>query len=169
MPSSKDNPNPYGDSRVRLRRPNPSQANAQSIRRHLRRLTQPIQSFENLFTHAKAQDRPTIKVPDDLIKAWLHLLMGLIYSTAEIDVWSMHIHNAENLIKTGMRQVVESLPRHALLDSAAVLPMDIVSMACLNLFKDMTGKFSNISETYSEYLKALVSTQSPHYYYTISC
>ena len=134
-------------------------ANAPHLRRYLRRLTQLIQSFEDLLSHAQADDREKFRIPDEFLKAWLHVLMGLVHSTQGMDLWRAHTDIAENLIKTGMRLVIDDIASHsssALLDRAALLPMEIVSMACLNLFKDMTGTSQDISETYSDYLKALV-------------
>ncbi len=146
----------------RLRRASAIQANAPGLRRYLRRLTQLIHSFEGLLSHAQADERDKVKIPDEFLKAWLHLLMGLVRSSRGMHLWKMHTDNAEDLIKTGMRLVIDDLASHSgssLLDRAALLPMELVSMACLTLFKDTTGTFRDISETYSEYLKALVGVR----------
>ena len=105
-------------------------------------------------------DRTKIQVPDDFVRAWLHLLMGLIYSTQEELLWREHIHNVDSLLLKSMKQMTEAISRDAsqgLLNRAVVLPLEIVSMICLNLFKDATNNHHDISETYSQYLKALVS------------
>ncbi|RYP63142.1 hypothetical protein DL769_007053 [Monosporascus sp. CRB-8-3] len=171
MPVSLGNSELWGRPSSRLRRASAMRANAPGLRRYLRRLTQLIQSFEGLLSHAQANDREKVKIPDEFLKAWLHLLMGLVHSTQRMHLWRTHTDNAENLIKTGMRLVIDDLASHSsssLLDRAALLPMELVSMACLTLFKDMTGTFRDISETYSDYLKALNSdiTTKPSDRYT---
>jgi len=138
-----------------------TQANASGIRRFLRRLTQPIQSFQQLLSNARAVDRAHIPMPDEFVKAWLHLLMGLIYSTQEAHLWREHTDNAETLVKTGMRKVIEGLSTYVLLDRAAVRPLELVSLVCLELFNGITAaSHRDISETYYDYLQALVSVRN---------
>ncbi len=146
---------------IRFGRATAIRANAAGLRNFLRKLTQPIQSFEALLSHAQVEDRARIDVPDEFLKAWLHLLMCLAYSTQTMDAWADHAKITETLIKTGMGRVIESLSTRALLDRAAVLPMEIASMACLNLFNDTSNSSHGISETYLEYLQALVRHQAP--------
>jgi hypothetical protein len=160
-------------SAARSHRPKPQEnvirTNAPEIRRYLRRLTQPIQSFNNLLSHAKAEDRAKVTVPDEFIKAWLHLTMGLIYSTQGIHLWREHTDNAEKLIKAGMMRVIESLSTYSLLERATVLPMEIASMTCLTLFQGITNNYASISETYSEYLNALVRNPSYPLHFVAQC
>lgn len=120
-----------------------------------------MQSFEGLLSHARADDREKVKIPDELVQAWLHILMGLVHSTQGRHLWRAHTDIAENLIKTGMRLLIDDLASRlesSLLDRATLLPMDIVSLACLTLLKDMTCSSRDISDTYLDYLKSLVRT-----------
>ena len=144
----------------RVMRANAIQWNAPDLRKYLRKLTQLIQSFEILLSQSGADDREKIKIPDEFVQAWVHLLIGLVHSTQGRHLWRTHAEIAETLIKTGMRLVINDLASRSssssLLERAALLPMELVSMMSLTLFKDMTGTFRDISETYLDYLKALV-------------
>jgi hypothetical protein len=146
--------------RYPLTRIRATQGNASSVRRFLRRLTQPIQSFTRLLSNARASDRARIQIPGEFITAWLHIVMGLVQCTLEYDFWREHTENAETLLKTGMRKVIEGLSDSILLDRASVLPFELVSLACLGLFDGMTANQRDISETYYDYLQALVSQRT---------
>jgi len=91
----------------------------------------------------------------------MHLLMGLIYAYQPNDTWRDHLETGEVLLGQAMTHVIQRLSRSNLNDKAALLPMSLVSMFSLSLFRDMTDKYPNISDTYSEYLKALVSDAQP--------
>lgn len=143
-----------------LRRISATTDNVPGVRRFLRRLTQPIQSFQRLLSNARPSNRARIRMPDEFVKAWLHLLMGLIHSTQGLYLWREHIDNVENLVKTGMRKVIEGLSAHELLERASVLPLELVSLICLELFKGTMANQRDISETYYDYLQALVSLPS---------
>lgn len=126
------------------------------VRKVLRQLTQPIQSFKAVLAHAHQRDRARVVIPNQFVQAWLHLLMGLIHSSADGYVWRDHFEFAEGLIRSAMREVVGGLSNMNLLDRAVIGPMELVSMIGLSLFRDLTGNHINISETYSEYLQSLV-------------
>lgn len=96
-------------------------------------------------------------MPLDLIRAWLHLVMGLIYASHETHSWEDHLEVADSLIKSGMKQIMERLSNLNLLERSSVLPLEVVSLISYGLLSNTSGKFAGISDTYSEYLKALVS------------
>ena len=123
----------------------------------LRQLTLPVQAFENMLSYADEIDRSGIKVPDAFLRGWLHLLMGLIYCCQEEQGSWDHFAVLESLMRSCMRKVMDSGSEHSLLDRSVVLPLELVSLASLNLLRDVTGKYWDISDTYSEFLKALVS------------
>ena len=133
------------------------EVNVPAVRSYLRKLTQVIQSFRGTLSHAQPIDRATITVPDGLIRSWLHLLMALIYSSQGSYSWVDHGEVAQNLVKEGMAEVMEGLSRESLLNKAAILPMEIVSLLSMKLYQDSTGTCPNIGATYSEYLNSLVS------------
>lgn len=127
-----------------------------AVRTYLRNLTQAIQSFKNILSHAEPLERAGIKVPDELIRAWMHLLMALIYSTQGAQAWRDHLEIVLSLIKTGMEGVIDGMTSDSLLDKVVVLPLEIVSLLSLKLLEDSTGTYPNIRATYSEYLDSLV-------------
>jgi len=131
-----------------------------AVRLHLRSLTQAIQSFKNILSHAEPLERASIKVPDDLIRSWMHLVMAMIYSTQGAQSWYEHIEIVETLVKAGMEQAIDGMTCEPLLKKVVILPMEIVSLLSLKLLDDATGVYPNIGATYSEYLDALVCTDT---------
>lgn len=155
MPQQGSNP----ERRIRhgtRRTPDPVELVVPTIRSYLRKLTQAIQSFRDILCHAQPLERANITVPDELIRAWLHLLMALIYSAQGAFSWNDHSEIARTLIKKGMEEVIEGMATESLLKRAVVLPLEIVSLVSLKLLEDATGAYPNIGATYSEYLDALV-------------
>ncbi|KAL8341987.1 hypothetical protein RB601_005236 [Gaeumannomyces tritici] len=152
----------------RRRQSDAAPLNAPMVRKVLRQLTQPIQSFKTVLAHAHHRDRARVVVPNQFVQAWLHLLMGLIHSSADGYVWRDHFEFAEGLIRSAMREVVDGLSSVDLLDRAVIGPMELVSTIGLSLFRDFTGNHMDISETYSEYLQSLESdiTTKPSDRYT---
>lgn len=128
---------------------------APSFRGMLRKLTQEIQSFTNVLSHAQPIERAGITVPLQLIRAWAHLVMALVKANNKSWRWP-HLEFADSLIKEGMVEVMQGLPGEDLLSKEVVLPMEIVSLLSLRLLQDSTGVFPNLDMTYSEYLNALV-------------
>lgn len=55
------------------------------------------------------------------------------------------------------RNEVDELPAEDLLSSSIVQPMELVALVSMNLLQGSTGTYSSISNTYSDYLKGLVS------------
>lgn len=133
----------------------PAEENISRLRELTRELTRSIQSFKNWMNVATSADRARVKVPNVLIQAWLHTLMGFIHSTQETHLWDKHVQVAESLIKAGMKEVVDGLSDQDLLGRAAVLPMELVSMISLKLIQDSTNTAPDIALTYSDYLDSL--------------
>jgi hypothetical protein len=127
------------------------------IRATLQKMTVPVQAFNNILSHAEDADRSGIEVPDELARGWLHLLMGVIYSCQGEPAASQHFTMLESLMRSCMRRVMNARLQQSLLDKSVVLPLELASLSCLNVLRDVTGKYWDISDTYSESLKALVS------------
>ncbi|TDZ13014.1 hypothetical protein C8035_v000464 [Colletotrichum spinosum] len=130
-------------------------ANAPILRKALRQLALPILAFKNILSHAEPANRLEIDVPLDLIRAWLHLVMGLIYASHETQKWEDHLDVADELVKSGMKHIMERLSNLKLMDRSSVLPLEMVSLMSYGLMSNASGKYAGISDTYSEYLKAL--------------
>ncbi|KAI0593277.1 hypothetical protein F4775DRAFT_521473 [Biscogniauxia sp. FL1348] len=125
------------------------------IKTTMREATRTIQSFQSLVSQAPPDVRSKIEVPDDLIRAWLHLITALIQASLNREVWIDNMNISEALIRRGMNDIINDLPTSSLLDYSVVQPMELLALLSLKLLHDSTGKFPNINETYSEYLKGL--------------
>jgi hypothetical protein len=137
-------------------------SSVQATRSYLRDLTVTVQAFRSILLHAQASDRAMIIIPEEFAQAWLHFLMSIIHSPHNEPASTEQLEVAGTLMMTGMRMIIESLSQKSLLEKSVVLPLEIVSLISLTLLKDVTGKYTNISVAYSEYLKALVRRTPPH-------
>ncbi len=129
------------------------------IRSELRNLTIVITSFNEIFAHAQIRDRLRITVPDELIQAWIHLLMGLIYLPKDQFKSERLIDYAKSLLGKGINAIIMSLSEKSLLENSVVLPLEIVSLMSLKLLQDITQSHPDISKTYYSYLDAVVSVR----------
>lgn len=136
------------------------EGNVLQTRIALRELTQELQSFTNIISHAQPLERASLTVPIQLNRAWIYLILALAKATRKSMVRNAHFDNAKDLIKEGMAEVMQALPSEDLLAREVVLPLEIVSLLSLKLLQDTTGTYPNLDTIYSEYLNALVS-QSP--------
>jgi hypothetical protein len=126
----------------------------------LRQLAASMQAFKDIVNYANESQRKTIRLPAEIVRGWLHLIMAVVYSNHDEQACLQHLTVMETLMRTCMRAAIDSVSHQPLLDKAAILPLEVVCLISLNLLQDKTGKHSNISETYSEFLKALAS-QTP--------
>jgi hypothetical protein len=122
----------------------------------LRDLTQDIQSFTNIILHAQPLERANIKVPVQLLRAWIYILLALAKATKKTMARNAHFDIARDLLREGMAEVMMALPSEDLLSREVVLPMEIVSLLSLKLLRDTTGAYPNIDAVYSECFDALV-------------
>jgi hypothetical protein len=137
----------------------------QETRPRLRELTQIIQAFVSILSHAQNTELAAIPVPLQLIRAWVHLVLALVKADGESSnvgyyLGQGHLDFAIALIKEGMAEVMQALPSGDLLSNEVLLPMDVVSLLSLKLLQDSTGALPNIDKTYSEYLHAMVQISS---------
>jgi len=132
----------------------------------LRELTQEIQSFTNIVSHAQPLERANIEVPIQLIRAWIYVLLALAKATNKTTRWVAHFDNAKGLLKEGMAEVMQALPSEDLLAREVVQPTEVVTLLSLKLLEDTTGTYPNLDTVYSEYLNALVLPITPLPIYT---
>ncbi|KAI1765348.1 hypothetical protein GGR53DRAFT_270001 [Hypoxylon sp. FL1150] len=130
-------------------------AHIHPIKSTLRGLTRVIQSFQDIMSHTPGHLRSKIEVPDGLVIAWLHLVMGLVQASVSSVAWNENMDVAEALIRKGMNDIMDELPAEDLLSSSIVQPMELVALVSMNLLRDSTGTYSSINNTYSDYLKGL--------------
>jgi len=114
------------------------------------------QPFKELLSQASPADRSNIEIPDELLKAWLHLVMSLVHCTDQPTRWEEQMQKASDLIDAGMKKVVQGLSNYSLSENSVLMPLEIASLVNLRALQDMTGARPDIGETYSGYLKMLV-------------
>ncbi|KAI1142915.1 hypothetical protein F5Y05DRAFT_408368 [Hypoxylon sp. FL0543] len=132
-----------------------AEPNLYPLRATLRGFTRVIQSFQDILSHAPASLRTKVEVPDDLVRAWLHLVVALVQASLNEEAWNENIAVAEALMRRGMDEIMDELPTDDLLSRSVVQPMDLVALVSLKLLQDSTGTYSSINGTYSDYLKGL--------------
>jgi hypothetical protein len=114
---------------------------------------------QSILKHIPAAERHNVVVPDSLVLAWMHLLMGLIMSTEDDGTWEEHLHVTHQLILKGLADMLSTLPAGDLLAFTTLRPMDLVSLFSLKLIKDSADGFISLTDSYSEYIKDLVSAK----------
>ena len=116
-----------------------------------------IQPFRELLSTAKHGDLFKLEVPAEMPRAWLHLVMYLVMCTEEgLRSPSWHAAMCDELLAEGMRKIVRSLSHHSLLDNLVLAPAELALLINFQLLQDVTKIFPDISESYGEYLRALV-------------
>lgn len=115
-----------------------------------------VQPFRELYSQAQPPDRSKIQIPDELTKSWLHLLMSLIFCTKETTLFHIHIVICYELLKEGMRIIVQNRTQKSLLEYSVFMPFGLAVLINFQL-QDVPRASPDISETYWEYLKRLVS------------
>lgn len=84
--------------------------------------------------------------------------MSLINYTRDSSFWDDQMNTCAGLIEEGMKKVVQNLNRKSLQEKSVFMPFEVTSLINFQLLQDLTGTQSDdISETYSVYLKGLVS------------
>ncbi|KAI3318826.1 hypothetical protein HD806DRAFT_539853 [Xylariaceae sp. AK1471] len=135
-----------------------ARAHVPSVRLRLRNMAKEYQHAQNLMSQVQLSDRAKVAIPDGLILAWIHTTMGLIYAMQDSQVWEEHLDKATGLVSAGLHEITNRLAGYGnLLGNAVILPMEIVSIVGFKLLQDATNGAPNISETYSEYLKAIAA------------
>jgi len=119
-----------------------------------------IYTFQGIVSNASTKERSEIEMPREFVTAWLHIASGIIGTRDKSGSWFGHMTKAKMLILDGMRKVIQSISSTNLLDRAAVLPMDVMSLITMELLQDQVGKADDIADTYSQFLSSLVSNSA---------
>jgi hypothetical protein len=124
--------------------------------------TQTTSVFKEMLSHANSNERSMIEVPEELPKAWLHLLMAVIFSFKDqyMMIFEEQSDVCSQLLNEGMRKVVENLGQKSLLEYAVFKPWELASLVNFVLLRDITGQSPDISDTYLEYMTYLVRSRS---------
>ncbi|KAF4997797.1 hypothetical protein FGRMN_3635 [Fusarium graminum] len=125
------------------------------IRTYLRDLTRSLVAFQNVITHSSKEERTDAEPPSEFTKAWLYLTMAMIYGSNDDPKWNTRMYRAEDLIDRGSKKFIQGLSDRDLLEKAAVLPLEVLSLVTMGLLQDQVGKSDDICDTYSQYLNSL--------------
>jgi hypothetical protein len=138
------------------------------FRSQLRRLAVSLAPFNELFSNARGSDRVRITVPDEFTDAWIHLILGLVHLRTDMARSEMFIDGAMNLLAKGMKFVQKSLSRQPIVESSALLPLEIFSMMSIRLIQRISNvgnrrpgtdeSKSDIAQVYRKYLNEIASS-----------
>ncbi|KAI1065854.1 hypothetical protein LB507_000357 [Fusarium sp. FIESC RH6] len=128
---------------------------AGNIRTSLRYLTRDLFALQNILAHSSKEERAEVELPTDFSKAWLYIVMAMVYSSKEDLKWNSRMKRAETLIDKGSKKLLQGLGGENLLDKAAVLPLEVLSLITMGLLRDQVGRSDDICDTYSQYLNSL--------------
>lgn len=122
----------------------------------LKAITRATVPFRDLFS--QVQDHAnSIQIPEELPKAYLHLLMSLAFITNDMQLFDEQMTLCSELIELGTRKLVQNMSLNHLSDYATFVPLELASVIAFQLVQDITGPAVDICETYWEYIKVLVS------------
>jgi hypothetical protein len=127
------------------------------MRKELRQLCIQLQLFDEIFSRSGRPEQARVRVPNEIVEGWIHLLMALVYLPKDDDKSDRLFNDAKTLIYSGMAAVIRSLSESSLLDSSVFLPQELVSLLSLKLLRDSTLGMPDVSQCYSACLDELVS------------
>jgi hypothetical protein len=84
--------------------------------------------------------------------------MSLIVCPKDLIQFEDQIAACYELLEEGMRKVIRSLTNKSLLGYAVFKPFEVASLINLQVLQDVTRTGLDISDTYSQYLRRLVSS-----------
>ncbi|KND90120.1 hypothetical protein TOPH_05226 [Tolypocladium ophioglossoides CBS 100239] len=121
----------------------------------LKSMSQEIQAFQSILSYADEKELANVDLPREFVTAWLHVVSGMIATSGAVGIWLMHLSKARALMVDGMQRVIQGTSSRSLLDSAAVLPMEVMFLIAMELLQDQVGKADDIADTYSQFLNSL--------------
>jgi hypothetical protein len=138
--------------------PNKGDRDCQDLVEWLQMINRSITPFRDLMSQVPASDRANIQIPEELERAWLHLLLSFVFLVWEdMQVFDEQMVICNNLLELGMKTVIRNMSDVQLSNYAVFPPSEFASLVTFQLLQDVNGSALDISETYLEYLKSLVS------------
>ncbi|KAH7171172.1 hypothetical protein EDB81DRAFT_851830 [Dactylonectria macrodidyma] len=125
------------------------------IGRFLRNLIPSLIAFQNIISHASAEERKAFEVPEEFVRAWLYVVMGMVYGAQDNRRWKSRMSRVKDLVDQGTKKMMHWLPDKSLLERTSMLPLEVLSLVTFGLLQDQAGKSDDICETYSQYLSSL--------------
>lgn len=81
----------------------------------LRTMARYMQSFQDIFFEVPTEERRHVMVPDTMIQAWLHLVIGLIHGSQGDLSWEEYLNVADGLVRKGMNETMLDLEAFSIL------------------------------------------------------
>lgn len=131
--------------------------NFKEVLHWLKLATRQIQPFVELLSQTPAFDRSSIELPEELPKAWLHLLMSLVCIVEDTTLFIDQMNVCNVLLVEGMRKVIQRANQRGLSEHYVFTPFQLNSLLNFNLLQDITRVSPDINTTYWEYMQSLVS------------
>ncbi|EFX05398.1 Mg2+ transporter [Grosmannia clavigera kw1407] len=136
-----------------------------TLRIVLRRLSRRVQMFQELFGGTGLREPVQLAtVPNELVDAWIDLLMFLVLLPAYTGKCSQLLEHCNTLLSSGMAAAVLKLSDQPLLARVVVQPMDLLALLSMPIMQDVTGGLPDICECYSaalESMKSEIALQRP--------
>ncbi|KAJ5960022.1 Nucleic acid-binding OB-fold [Penicillium vulpinum] len=122
-------------------------------------LSMRIQPVKLLFSRTDLIKRPTDKSSHPLEKAWMHLLMPMIYVKQKPRRSRKHMNTCLGLLDLGIAAVKDTFPKLLPQKSKVILPLDVATLIGFHLLgKQSPGiGIELILNNYTKYLGGLVS------------
>jgi hypothetical protein len=114
-------------------------------------------SFQEFFSAATRSEVAHIEMPAEFPKVWIHLIISLVSCVDDLGIFDVHSEICGDLLDKGMRKMVRSVNESTLLDNLVLAPAELALLMSFQLLRDVTKSYPDISGTYSEYLRSLVS------------
>lgn len=131
------------------------------LRARLSPLAATMTSFAEIFRHAGPEERARTRVPDEVVQAWIHLLMALVCGGSDEHRAGGLMDDARDLLDAGLREMVMAMSDRTLLGRAVVLPMELVSLLSLQLMQNPNPGLPDAAETYLSCIKTIASPHHP--------
>ncbi|KAK8877585.1 hypothetical protein PGQ11_002531 [Apiospora arundinis] len=104
--------------------------------------------FQGIFNHIPAGKRRSFRIQDALVRAWMHLLMGLIMSSKDTGNWSEQLDIYYAQFRDGAKDIISQFSAIDLVEHAVMQPLELVSLLSLKLIQDSTDKKTDLTESY---------------------
>ncbi|CZR67669.1 uncharacterized protein PAC_17568 [Phialocephala subalpina] len=143
----------------RISRNSISPRDAREISFWLTETSRRLQLFKDIFSHANSAERASIQIPEEFPRAWLHILMSLVFCSNEkyMAKFEEQSRICTDILDDGMRKVVQNLMQKSLLEYSVFKPWELISLINFQLLGDIKGQSLDTSDTYFEYLSSVES------------
>jgi len=139
--------------------PRKYQSDREDVLDWLKLLTRTTVPFRELFSQAKIANRLNIQIPEELTKAWLHLVMSLAFVAVDMQYFDEQMVLCNQLIEVGIRNLVHNMSLNRLSDYATFVPAELASFITFQLAQYV--KMSLLVWNITEILRKFFGSTNP--------